>query len=395
MHADVSLPSYGEVEVSGYKDFFINYAIQNFDNYYFSKSVFDPNISDQLCHLRSLWLIDQYRDYSKIVSMHDDVLEVLGMGMILVKSIPYTINSFGMMDRWYDVKRTEFEELMGFEFTNTHKNKFVSYIKSYLSRKVKNYILNQYINKWSSPILADMQFQFSNKIHFSQKSVKIPFASFFISGLVFLEWIRTNMEKIVLRYRHFVIDNNEIYLNGFADLPIINNEININYPIHALNKNIIVIEAYSCHFLNEENKYGLSFHRNIKFDEVLRKLALEFDFHNFLAAAMSIHGSFHQPLNINVNDKQISYDNTYESEEYKQIIAKFQQKALVNGIGLKQWNPSKGHFLDESVPLNFFHIYPKHCQVLIQDFENNKQYLGKKYRLKRRSITFDYNEEAF
>lgn len=394
--ADISLPSYSEVDMANYRDFFINYAIQNFSDYYFGKSVFDPNISDQLCHLRALWLIDQYRNFPNKASMQDDVLEIFGMGMILVKAIPYTINSFGMMDKWYDIKRPVFEELMGVDFSNTYKNKFLSYIKSYLSRKINNYILNHYINTWSSPILSDMQFQFSNKIYFSQKSVHIPFVSFFMSGLVFLEWIRLNMEKIVLRYRHFVIDNNdEIYLNGFADLPIINNEIKVGYPMHASNDNIIVIEAYSCHFLNEENKYGLSFHRNIKFDEVLRELEREFDFHNFLAAAMSIHDKFHQPLKIHVNGTQTTYDSTYESEAYQQIIDKFRHKALVNGIGLKQWNPSKGQYLDESVPLNFFHIYPKNCQTLIQDFEDNKKYIGKKYCLKRKSVEIDYTEEVF
>ena len=381
----VSLPAYNECDLSPYRAFFISYARRHFDDYRLGGAVFDPNISDQLCHLRAVWLVEQFRRYPTAASAPDDVLELLGIGMILVQAIPFTVNGFGMMDNWYDLSRTEFEALMNAPFSNKRRSQFVSYLKSYLSRRVNDYFRVTHISDHSFSFRDDMLFHFSNPVHFSQKSVKIPYIPFFMSGSAFLQFIRQTGVPVALLYRHFVADDDDtIYLNGVECVHIRDNVARIGIPLHLLNQNAIIVETYSCHFPAEESPHLLHFHRSKNFSSVLHGLEESLDFRNFLLSAMAAHDCFHQPLSLIVHGDKVDYDERFLSEEYRLSVQDYRNSAARFGIGLRQWNPSKGFYLEGDVPLNFFHIYPSTIEALSLQIQSlQKTHVGRRYKLGR------------
>lgn len=385
VYPSISRPAYNECDLSPYRSFFIAYAREHFDEYRLGETIFDPNISDQLCHLRAVWLLEQFRHYPTAASMPEEILELLGIGMILVQAIPYTVNGFGMMDNWYDLHRTEFEALLNAPFSTKRRSQFVSFLKSYLSRKVNDHLRETHLGDPSLHFRDDLLFHFSNPVHFSQKSVKIPYVPFFMSGYAFLEFIRRSGVQVALLYRHFVADGDEtLYLNGIECIQLRENVARAGVPLHLLTQNVIVVETYSCYFAAEENHHGLSFHRSRNFSNVLHGLEQSFDFYNFLLSAMAAHDGFHQPLSVMMDGSKVDYDDRFVSREYQHRVQSFRHNARELGIGLRQWNPSKGFYLEGDVPLNFFHIYPSTHEALARQLQTQQEtHVGRRYPLGR------------
>lgn len=385
VYQNISRTAYNECDLSPYRSFFIDYAREHFDEYRLGETVFDPNISDQLCHLRAVWLLEQFRHSPTAASMPEETLELLGIGMILVKAIPYTVNHFGMMDSWYDLHRTEFEALMNAPFSNKRRSQFVSYLKSYLSRKVNDYLRKTHLDDPSLHFREELVFHFSNPVYFSQKSVKIPYIPFFMSGYAFLEFIRRSKVQVALLYRHFVADGDDtLYLNGIECIHLRDHVARTGIPLHLLTQNVIVVETYSCYFVAEKNHHGLNFHRSKNFFTVLHELEQSFDFYHFLLSAMAAHDGFHQPLSVMENGTKVAYDDRFVSQEYLQTVETFRHHAETLGIGLRQWNPSKGFYLEGDVPLNFFHIYPSTYEALARQLQTQQlTHVGRRYSLGR------------
>lgn len=384
-YQNITQTAYNECDLSPHRSFFIGYAREHFDEYRLGETIFDPNISDQLCHLRAVWLLEQFRHYPTAASMPEEILELLGIGMILVQAIPYTVNGFGMMDTWYDLDRTEFNALMNAPFSNKRRSQFVSYLKSYLSRKVNDYLRKTHLGDPSLHFRDELLFHFSNPVHFSQKSVKIPYVPFFMSGYAFLEFIRRSRLPVALLYRHFVADRDDtLYLNGIECIHLRDNVARAGVPLHLLTQNVIVVETYSCYFVGEENHHGLSFHRSKNFFTVLHELEQSFDFYHFLLSAMAAHDGFHQPLSVMMNGTKVNYDDRFVSREYQQRVQAFRHNAQKLGIGLRQWNPSKGFYLEGDVPFNFFHIYPSTHEALARQIQAQQEtHVGRRYPLGR------------
>lgn len=383
----ITNPYEKETDFLPYYNFFSEYSKKHFETFQKSLESFDPNMSDQLCHVRAIWYCDLLKKFKKKENFPNKELIALGEGMVLSRSVINEYNAFGMMDKCNDIKRSDFEEMMGGEeFSNKRKVKFHTNLKSVLSKHVNDYISETFISQEKSKLQDELLFHFSNKLYFTQKQERIPFVPFFSSGYVFLKAALKSDIKLVVLYRQFIIQNNEISLNGYQYIPVINNKLEPNYELPQ-DENVVVIEAYSCAFLDEDNKYSLKFYKNPNFNNTVDKMSKEINFTEVVLANFAYHDPYHQPPMMVLSKKPVPYDFFDLSNEHKELINSYKKMAEEMGAGLHQWFPFKNMYLKNDISFNLFHIYARNTNCFCKDIENGAKYLNKKYLLYRKFET--------
>lgn len=377
---------YGDKEInfSVQNDFLIDLTKKNFDVFKNSEEINDPNLGDQLCHLRAIWYLEilNRQKYNGTLSKLDMIH--LGKSILINRFLKYDINDFGMMDKYIDIKKEEFEELVQQQLSNKRKEKYSVNMKSIFSRYVNNFFSETIIPKlgFSKEIQTDILNHFSNKLYFVQKHEKIPFVPFYSSGVVFIDYILKINPKIFVLYRHFVVEKDHIYLNGYKYIEFKDGNLCLSNENNNLDENAIVIESYSCYFADKTNNaYDTNFYKSKNFDKVLRNMVKEMNLKDFILSNFAYHDPYHQQPFFKQNNKETKYVFNDFSDPLNSQIEYYKKMAVKNGLGLNQWFPYKGIYLNDDIAFNLFHIYPKNMRKFSEDLEMNKKYLHTKFPL--------------
>ena len=347
------------LDISSYNDFFRKYGLQQYNLYKSGVEKFDPNLSDQCCQLRAFWAAEKFKKIDDANMMEEEDLITFGQGALISKCTPHEINSFQIINKWIDVEKATLEEILGEPLSNKKFVKFFSALKSIFSQKVSEELVGNHIKHWDVDVKSDLLYHFSNQLFFSQKNKKLPFIPIFTAGYAFDKLIELNEDvPVVLLYRHFLANKNgEIYLNGIKIIPVHNQRLNGKSQLLSKDdENVVVVEAYSCSYIDVKNSFELSFYKNSDFDRVVQEMEQQFHFTEAILCCEALHNLYHQIPKKLVKGEIKDYLFDDYSEAYEQKINFHKKLGKQKGLGVNYWNPHRGKYLNEDIPFDLFHI---------------------------------------
>ena len=236
------------------------------------------------------------------------------------------------MNSFHEPSKEILEEELYTKLTTKKFNKITTSLKCEFSLKVNEYIINNIMNRISDILKDDLISHLTSRIFFNFNFGRIPFIPIYTSGYMLGIILHQLNIPAILYYRHFIIHNGEIILNGIEPLVLMNNKLYRNHEyLNNNTRNFIVIECYSVIFMDpttENNStinnipsnypYKKTFPLHKDFNTVVNNMVDQFDFMETIQCTESRHKLFSKQPYVISNGKKTEFKYDDFSSEYNE-----------------------------------------------------------------------------